>query len=217
MTWALVIGLALATFAVLALVLKVPRPSWELLGATLLVGLAGFAWQARPQQPGAPKPEAVSSASGGAELVAARKALASDPTATPNRWTMIADGFARNGQYGNAAAVLLGAVEKDPKNADAWVAMGNALIAHAEGNVTPAALQAYSRAAKADPAHPGPPFFLGLALAQNGRLQEGRALWADLLQRSPADAPWRKDLEARLARLDEFIAEQEQQARQVPQ
>lgn len=208
MTWALVAALAAATFALLVLGLKVARPGWEALGSALLLGIAGFALQAHPDQPGAPKPQAAIAAKGGAELVAARKALAADPLAPPASWITIADAFARNGQYSDAAGVLLGAVQKDPGNADAWLAMGNALIAHADGQVTPAALQAYSRAAKADPAHPGPSFFLGLALAQNGRLEEGRGLWAELLARSPAEAPWRKDLEERLRRLDMFIAAQ---------
>jgi hypothetical protein len=33
-------------------------------------------------------------------------------------------------------------------------------------------------------------------------------LWADLLERSPVTAPWRADLQARLERLDAFIATQ---------
>jgi cytochrome c-type biogenesis protein CcmH len=69
-------------------------------------------------------------------------------------------------------------------------------------------LLAFRRAEAAQPANPGPPFFLGLALAQSGRLQEGRTVWVDLLSRTPADAPWRADLMLRLQELDQFIAEQ---------
>jgi cytochrome c-type biogenesis protein CcmH len=47
-----------------------------------------------------------------------------------------------------------------------------------------------------------------MALIQSGRLGEGRAIWADLLARSPKDAPWRGDLEKRLAELDAFVARQ---------
>jgi cytochrome c-type biogenesis protein CcmH len=60
----------------------------------------------------------------------------------------------------------------------------------------------------AAPNSAGPPFFLGLAMIQSGRLGEGRAMWADLLARSPADAPWRADLEKRLGELDGFVASQ---------
>ena len=51
------------------------------------------------------------------------------------------------------------------------------------------------------------PESLGLAMAQSGRLAEARGLWAELLARSPADAPWRADLEQRLQKLDAFIAQ----------
>jgi cytochrome c-type biogenesis protein CcmH len=99
-------------------------------------------------------------------------------------------------------------VEKEPKNGEAWLAMANALVSHADGTLSPAALYAFRRAAIAAPDHPGPPFFLGLAMAQSGRMAEARDLWAQLLEDTPADAPWRADLESRLNRLDQFIAGQ---------
>lgn len=209
MTWIVVIALALAAFAALMLVFKAPKQGREAIGAALLVGLAGFAWQASPAQPGAPKEAAERPQASGAALVAARKALDSGNVAPADRWTVVADAFSRNGQFAEAAGVVLGTVEKDPGNADAWLALANNLVAHAEGNLSPAALYAYRRAAMADPQHPGPPFFMGLALAQSGRLAEGRAVWAELLARSPAQAPWRADLAKRLADLDAFIARQQ--------
>ena len=121
---------------------------------------------------------------------------------------MIADALARHGQYADAAEVLRGAVERDPGNAEAWLAMGNALVGHAEGTISPAALYAYGEAARAAPDSPGPPFFTGLALIRSGRLTEGRAVWAGLLARTPANAPWQADLRQRLAELDRFLASQ---------
>ena len=55
MIWAVVIGLALAAFVTLAVVFKVPRKGWEAIGAALLLGIAGYALQGSPNQPGAPK------------------------------------------------------------------------------------------------------------------------------------------------------------------
>jgi cytochrome c-type biogenesis protein CcmH len=128
---------------------------------------------------------------------------------------MTADAFARHGQYADAAGILLGAVDKNPKDADAWLALANALVGHAEGTLSPAALYAYRNAAIAAPNHPGPPFFLGLAMAQSGRFADARSLWADLLASTPPDAPWRADLQDRLTRLDALIARQDQ-ARGLP-
>ncbi len=208
MSWAVVIVLGVFAFAVLAFLLKAPRSGWEAIGAALLLGIAGYALQGSPSQPGAPKASAAqASANANSEaLVAARQQLRDSSAAGANNWLVIGDAMARNGQYGDAAGVLLGAVEQNPGDAEGWLALGNALVGHAEGALTPASLYAYQRAANAQPAHPGPPFFLGLALAQNGRLGEARVLWAELLTRASKDSPWRDDLVQRLARLDEFIA-----------
>ena len=213
MTWVWIIGLAGASFLLLTLVLKAPRQGWEAIAAALALGIAGFASQASIALPGAPKEAQQQTDKSGAALIEARRELASESAMPnqPNRWMIIADALSRNGQFGDAAGVVLGAVEKDPKNADAWLSLANNLVAHADGNLTPAAQYAYRRAAIANPQHPGPPFFLGLALADSGKLAEGRALWADLLARTPADAPFRADLAERLQRLDAFIAAQDKQ------
>lgn len=205
MTWFVVALLALAVFV--ALLLRAPRSSWEVIGAALLLGIAGYALQGEPGQPGAPrKPVEKIAGDDAAAGLNARQKL--EGAAAGDRHMIIADAFARNGQFADAAEMLRGAVKRDPANAEAWLAMGNALAGHAEGVVSPAAIYAYGRAARAAPNSPGPPFFLGMALLQSGRLAEGRAVWAQLLARSPKDAPWRPDLEKRLGELDGFIARQ---------
>ncbi len=213
MTWLWIIALAALSFVALAFVLKAPRGGWTAIGAALALGCAGFASQASIALPGAPKQAQERTDKSGAALIEARREMANESAMPnqPNRWMIIADALSRNGQFGDAAGVVLGAVEKDPKNADAWLSLANNLVAHADGNLTPAAQYAYRQAAMADPAHPGPPFFLGLALAGSGKLAEGRALWADLLAKTPAEAPYRADLAERLKRLDAFMAAQDKQ------
>jgi cytochrome c-type biogenesis protein CcmH len=49
---------------------------------------------------------------------------------------------------------------------------------------------------------------MGLALAQSGRLVEARAIWAELLERTPKEASYRPDLESRLGRIEAMIASQ---------
>ena len=206
MSWALVIALGGLAFVALAFLQSAPRGNWPAIGASLLLGFAGYALQGSPGQAGAPKAATGQASGNGDALVTARQQLSGGPAISANSWMVIGDALARNGQYGDAAGVLLGAVEKYPKDAGGWLALGNALVGHAEGTLTPAAFYAYQRAAAAEPTHPGPPFFLGLALMQSGRLDEARVMWADLLARSPSEAPWRDDLARRLARLDEAIA-----------
>ena len=208
MGWLFACGLALASFAAVAWLSGWRRQGWELVAATLLAGIAGYAAQAHPGLPGAPKLAAALTAGDGAALVEERNALSGRAGLPGDNWLMIADGFVRNGRYADAAGMLKIAVEKQPGNGEAWLALANALVAHAEGMVTPASLNAYDRATRAAPDRPGPPYFLGLALAQSGRFGEARAIWAQLLERSPKEAPWRADLAGKLGRLDELIARQ---------
>jgi cytochrome c-type biogenesis protein CcmH len=205
-TWLMILALAVVVALVLVVVLRAPRAGWEAIVAALLVGLAGYALQGRPGLPGAPRvADEVPSASADA-MVKARQALSGEDS-SGNAWMMIADALARHGEFADAASILRGAVEKDPHNGQAWLAMANALVGHAGGSLPPAAMYAFREAEAADPAAPGPPYFLGLAMARSGQLVEARAQWAGLLARSPANAPWRPDLTGQLGRLDALIAE----------
>ncbi|HUQ13683.1 MAG TPA: tetratricopeptide repeat protein [Novosphingobium sp.] len=207
MTWVLILLLAVATFAAMARWLGLPRAGWELVGAALLSGIAGYALQGAPGQPGAPKAPVETGATADGALVAQRQAMGAR-FGGGQQWLIIADGLARRGQYGSAAQVLRTAVRQSPRDPDLWVALGNALVGHGDGFISPAAQFAFQRAATLAPAHPGPPFFMGLALAQSGRLAEARTIWAELAAQAPEEAPWKADLDQRLARLDAMIAQQ---------
>lgn len=211
MTWIVLIALVIVTMAALMFLMRGKREGWEAVAAALMVGLAGYALQGQPGMPSAMKAPGNPAASNGKALVEERQKLSGeDPT--KNRWIVPGDALAMHGQYAEAATVLRGAVEADPKNGDAWLAIANALVSHAEGNISPAALYAFRMAQNADPKSPGPSFFLGLAMARAGRFDETRALWADLVAKAPADAPWRDDIAMRLKRLDELMAMLRQRA-----
>ena len=205
--WAVAVILTLAALAALIVVAKAPRKSWEAIAAALVFGLAGFAYQARPDMHGAPKQPEAAQGKVGFGLVTVRQQLSGEGAIANNRWTVTADALTRQGDFSNAAGFLLGAIEENPRDSGAWLALANNLVGHADGALTPAALYAFRKASAADPQSAGPPFFLGLALIQNGRPQEGRTLWAQLLARAPADAPWRAGLAERLALLDQLMAQ----------
>ena len=118
-------------------------------------------------------------------------------------WLTMADGFQRRGDTQSAAELLQGAVQRTPNNPDLWVGLGNALVIHADGLMTPAAEMAFNRASTIAPDHPGPKFFYGLALAQGGKFDEAEAIWRNLLATAPPDVSWRPMIEQRLAMLTE--------------
>jgi len=204
-TFVPIILVAIAAFALAALALRLPRPGWTLFAAALLFGLAGYALQGSPGQAGAPKAATDQPADVGVALVEARRELFGP--APPSQYVTLSDGFARRGQFADAAGILRASLEDEPKDPEAWLALANALVENAEGQLTPAAMYAFSRGERADPASPGAGFFLGVALINSGRPLEARKLWADMLARAPESAPWRAGLEDRLRRLDGLIGQ----------
>ena len=203
--WMAIGALALAAFAVAVLLLRLPREGMTLFGAALVFGLAGYAWQGAPGQPSAPKAEAAEGAGQGEAMVEGRAALF-DRSTPPPAYLVTSDAFARRGQFADAAGLLRKGLADNPEHLEGWLAVGMALVGHADGFVTPAAVQAFGRARAIDPAHPGAEYFLGFAYLQSGEVVAARNVWAGLVERSPADAPWREGLEAEVARLDDMIA-----------
>jgi len=212
MTWVPVIGLAIAAFAVAALVLRLPRRGWTTLAAALAFGLAGYALQAHPGIPGAPTEHRKQDPQLGSALVESRQAMVKEDQRSRNPKVLMADGFARNGRYDTAATLLGGAVEDNPRDADAWLALGNALVEHAGGALTPPALLAYRRAQAADASAAGPGYFIGLALIQQGRMQEASQIWRETLQAAAPDAAGREQLAMLLERLNAALGQQSPQA-----
>lgn len=203
--WLGVLALALAAFALAAFLLRLPREGFAVFGAALLFGLVGYAWQGSPGQPASPKDAVADVAQSGEAMVEARRALFDEMRPKPD-YLMLSDGFARRGQFDDAAGLLRQGLNDNPDHMEGWLALAMALTGHADGFVTPAAAYAYAKASELDPTNPGPDFFLGTALVQTGEIRAARDTWARLLRRSAEDAPWRPELEARVARLDQMIA-----------
>jgi cytochrome c-type biogenesis protein CcmH len=205
MNWLPILILALAAFALAAFVLKLERQNWMLFAAVLLFGLAGYALQASPDRLSAPKlTNAPQAAQSGEAMVSARRALF-DPSQPIPSYLTVSDGFARQGRYAEAAQLLRSGTAENPGHGEGWLALANALVEHASGQVTPASLYAYSKAEQAMPGNPGPAYFLGVALLRSGMPGQARQVWAELLTNSPEDAPWREDLQARIDQLDSMM------------
>ncbi|MDK2758548.1 MAG: tetratricopeptide repeat protein [Blastomonas fulva] len=207
MAWVIVLLVAVAIMAGMIWLGKLPRRAWELAGAALFLGIAGYAWQGQPSLAGSPK-EPVEKLSMFDEDLAKQRDEMGGNFGDARAWLVLADAQSRQGKFATAATALSKGLETYPEDTDLWVALGNALVGHSNGLLTPASQFAYQKAATLTPDHPAPPFFLGLALATSGQLQQARAIWGELLERSPPEAEWREDLTTRLARIDALIAQQ---------
>jgi len=208
MGWVLFLVFAGATGLALWRSRKLDRNALELTGAALLLALAGYAWQGSPTVPGKtvqPPEELYTTPDDVETRDAFRKTFASSMNAE-GQWLSLADALIQAGRPRAAVSLLAEATRKAPDNPDVWVGLGNALVVQGGGQLSPAAQFAFERAATISPNHPGPPFFLGLGLAQAGKLDEAGEVWRALLARAPADARWKADLEARLAQIDQLPA-----------
>ena len=126
MSWLPILLLGAIAFVLAAFVLRLPRAGWSILGAALMLGLAGYALQGHPGYAGAPKAAPDTMAQTGAAMVDARRQMF-DPDQPAGEWITVADGFARNGDYEQAAGFLRAVIQKNPRDGEAWLALGNAL------------------------------------------------------------------------------------------
>jgi cytochrome c-type biogenesis protein CcmH len=103
----------------------------------------------------------------------------------------------RTGEAVNAAGAALRLLGETPARHALY---GEALVAAANGVVTPEAKQSFEAAAK-DSSAVEPRFFLGLAAEQEGDRARAREIWGKLVAEAPETAPWAQALRERLAAL----------------
>lgn len=215
MSWIAAFVLAVLAFSLAAFGFRLARRLYTTLLAALSIGLAGYALQASPNVPAAPA-QGAAQTDADFQIVEARREMLAPAEYSTAEMLVVADAMARQGQFTEAAQFLNGVTRESPRDFEAWLAQGNALVEHADGVLTPAALYAYRNAAALKPEHPAPGYFLGVSLIRQGQFMEARQVWADTLAAAPADAVGRVPLADRLARLDELLNMAAQQAPPQP-
>ena len=178
--------IAAATIGLLWL-MKLRGPLLTLAAAAIAFGCAGYAWQGRPDLAGVPR---TAGERGPPMSLAGARVTLMGQFDRSDSWLIMSDNFAARGNSMNAVGILRSAVREHPRDYKLWVGLGNALVDHGRG-LNPAARLAYRNAAALAPDHPAPPFFLGLAEARSGNVDEAVRLWRGILATAPANASWR--------------------------
>jgi cytochrome c-type biogenesis protein CcmH len=209
MGWVIIVALALATAGGLWVFLRRDIGALQFLGAALFLALAGYAWQGHPGMAGRPKAPPERQRLPDSEFAQTRERLLGrfDRAAV---WLTMAEGYQRRGDTQSGVAVIRSGLRDSPNDPDLWVGLGNALVIHNDGMMSPAAQIAFQRAAAIAPEHPGPRYFFGLALAQGGNFDEAERIWRQLIAEAPEGAEYRRMIEERLQAL------QRQRAMQSP-
>jgi cytochrome c-type biogenesis protein CcmH len=110
--------------------------------------------------------------------------------------------LARLGRYDDAVRAYRNALTYNGDSAERRADLGEALAAAAGGVVTAEAKAEFERAVALNANEAKARYFLGVAAEQDGRAAEAASIWRSMLEKAPADAPWRPLVQAALARVD---------------
>jgi cytochrome c-type biogenesis protein CcmH len=116
-------------------------------------------------------------------------------------WLKLAQARAELRQPSQALIAYDQALPLGPVTAETWASVGEAHVMASDGSVTEQARAAFLNALRQDRTEPRSRYYLGLAQVQDGHGSAGMAMWRDLSDSSPADAPWRPMLRARMGQL----------------
>jgi len=119
--------------------------------------------------------------------------LRQEPTSLKG-WTLLAGlyrSLERDAEAAQAYARVYALSGNDVRFAGEY---GEALVAAADGGVTPKARTLFEQVLKSDASEPRARFFVALAKAQAGQAREAIAMWRSLEVDSPADAAWLPDV-----------------------
>lgn len=186
------------------LAIRLPIRHAAPIATALMLGLAGYAWQGNPGLAGNP-------VAGGKARVEFDEALAKKRTeigeriSSATKWLVVSDALARQGKTQEAANVLISGLRENPRDANLWVGMGNALLVHGGGALSPAADYAFQQALRFDPNGASPRYFYGLALAESGQFERSRDTWLQLAASLPEGHALREELIRNVALINMLI------------
>jgi|GEM_PF-54893 len=109
-------------------------------------------------------------------------------------WAQLARAQLNASLYGDAAGSFNKAIEFSDENPMLRTELGEALVSGAEGMVTPGALEQFEQVVASVPNEPRALYYIGLASAQEGDVDNAVQTWRDLLEVSPSNAPFRTQI-----------------------
>ncbi len=126
--------------------------------------------------------------------------LANNPT-DGRGWSVLAPVLARLGRVDEAVRAFRNSITYNGESADRRADLGEVLVAAAGGVVTAEAKTEFERAVALNADDVKASYFLGLAAEQDGRAEQAASIWRAMLEKAPANAPWRPLVQAALMRV----------------
>jgi len=116
-------------------------------------------------------------------------------------WTVLAPVLGRLGRYDDAVRAWRNAITYAGDSAERRSDLGEAMMAAAGGVVTGEAKVEFERAIAMNADEVKASYFLGLAAEQDGHTTEAASIWRAMLEKAPANAPWRALVQSALVRV----------------
>ena len=116
-------------------------------------------------------------------------------------WSVIAPVLVRLGRVDEAVRAFRNSITYNGESADRRADLGEVLVAAAGGVVTGEAKAEFERAVALNADEIKASYFLGLAAEQDGRAEQAASIWRAMLEKAPANAPWRPLVQAALVRV----------------
>jgi cytochrome c-type biogenesis protein CcmH len=116
-------------------------------------------------------------------------------------WSVLAPVLLRLGRNDDAVRAYRNSITYNGESAERRADLGEALTGAAGGIVTSDAKAEFEHGVALDAGNVKANYFLGLAAEQDGRKTDAASIWRGMLEKAPADAPWRRLVQAALVRV----------------
>ncbi|MDA0306326.1 MAG: c-type cytochrome biogenesis protein CcmI [Proteobacteria bacterium] len=127
------------------------------------------------------------------------ESLKKDPT-NLQAWTLLARTYLTISEFDRALAAYEQAMEVGNRHPDIVSSYAEALVMQAQGQITVKARGLFEGIFKNDALNPRARYYLGLSLAQEGKVKEALQAWVDLRTVSPSGAPWLDAVDTQIER-----------------
>ncbi len=117
-------------------------------------------------------------------------------------WQVLAPVYQRLERYDEAVNAWRNIIRLNGENAENLESLGESMVAAADGVVTAEAAEVFDKALVLAKEAIAARYYKGLAAVQDGRNDDARRIWSQLLASAPPDASWAASVRSSLNRLD---------------
>ncbi|WP_231639323.1 tetratricopeptide repeat protein [Sphingomonas profundi] len=176
--------------------MPVARIALLLAALIALVAVAVAVWRGTRSDPpvAAQMPPAASPQADVTTMIAQLEAKMKANPGDAAGWRMLGWSYYRTERFADAVNAYRRATLADPKNAEGWSALGEAISLAGKGDVPAEAEGAFRKALAIDPADPRARYFLAVRKDLSGDHKGAVDDWLALLKDTPPGAPWEENV-----------------------